>query len=595
MFTVRILPKQGELLSSFLLRFANANGTNLLTLLRKFKNSNLINPQKADFPLIDFAPLNAFDIKLLSKTTKISVENLLEMTFYFVLKKFCHSNELVQSRFLRGVIRDHLHYCPRCLNEKVPFIKTEWKVKGNDCCLHHQVRLINICNSCGNKIKLTQINEISNCPRCEESLGFDKYEEKANEEELRLQAFHSEIWKELCENNSYYLSPSEAAIKILFIFNEEHSELNMDVVQLKLSELGTNAKSFMQYARNTLGQNRTIHISFLINVLYKNKISLSHLFEMKIPNGFRKAIIPTKKNESKKAVCLSPWCNSYMKNEFLVRTGTKSKKRINGEKLLGYLACLECGCRFANNEIGEFKAIDFFVQGYTVLSSNDFEEISFAELGRRTGFDIGTCRRITIYFQVRGLYKSSSDIAGIIDKSLLDEFIHAVNINVNLDAIAKWECWVSNSHFLLHRYHPEVMKVLILHKRPAMERRIDRDRIREEMVEICEELCNSDQDLTVGIVSERLKVTQNTLRKWGFNEYIYSMKAKQQKENVTKLLPTWYSLIEEFFNSRGGEKVLSEEVYAYIKVSQSFLRKVAPEVNRYINEIRIRYNKGLNT
>ncbi|MNI61820.1 hypothetical protein D3C73_1171090 [compost metagenome] len=198
-----------------------------------------------------------------------------------------------------------------------------------------------------------------------------------------------------------------------------------------------------------------------------------------------------------------------------------------------------------------------------------------------------------MYFQVRGLYKSSSEMAGIIDSSLLDKFSNAINSNLDLETIAKWECWLSNSHFLIHRYHAEVMKELILHKRPAMERRIDRDRIREEMVEICEELCNSGQAITIGVVSEKLKITQNTLRKWGFNEFIYSMKAKQHNENVKKLLPNWYSLIDEFFNSKYGEKVLSEEVYAYIKVNQAYLRKVAPEVNRYIYEIRSRYNSEI--
>ncbi|CAN7734531.1 TniQ family protein [Paenibacillus sp. LjRoot153] len=599
MFTVRLLPKPGELLSSFLLRFAKANGTSLLTLWRKTKNSELVNSNKVDLLLIDFAPLNAFDIKLLSKATKIAVENLLEMSFHFALKKFCHSNELVRSRFLKGVIRVHLHYCPQCLNEKVPFIKKEWKVEGNDYCLNHHLRLINVCNICGNKIKLTQINEISNCPLCEASLGFDMHEEIISEEEHRIQSFHSEIWKELCENNNDYLTPSETATKLLYILNEKQTELNMSIVQPKLHELGTNAKTFMQYVRNTRrGQNRTLHINLLINVFYRNKIPLRYLFEMKIPNGFRKAIIPIKKNEFKNAICLSPWCNSYMKNELLVRSGTVSKKRKNGEILRGYSACLACGCRFAYDEEGELQAIDFFAQGYEVLNLINFEEVSSAELVRRTGLSISTWRRIIIYFQVRGLYLSNSDIAGIIDNFLLDKFTNAINCNVDLNTIAKWECWKSKLHFLFHRYHPEIMKKLILHKRPAMERRIDRDGIRGEIVQICEELFKSGQVITIGVVSEKLKVRKSTLSKWGLNDYIHSMKAKQHKENVTKLLPNWYSLIDEFFNLHNGEKVLTEEVYAYIKLSQSYIRRVAPEVNRYINEMRLRYNSekhNLNT
>ncbi|KQX67239.1 TniQ family protein [Paenibacillus sp. Root444D2] len=593
MFSVRLQPKLGESLSSFLLRFAKANGTSLLTLWKKVKNNDFVNPQKADIPLIDFAPLNSIYIQTLSQITNVACEKLLGMTFYFVLKKFSHSNELVHSRFLRGVIREYLHYCPQCLNEKKPYLRIEWKVDGINCCTRHHIRLLDSCKSCGNQIKLSAVEEISICPICYSSFGSDKYDDKVTEEDLDKQEWLLKTWRELFTNNNKHLSPSEVAIKLLFIMNGKQPNYNIDVIEQKFDKLGVQASSLMQYARKTLSQTRSVHIHLLLKILYINKLDLTTFFEIEIPSDFRNSIIPNKINKLENAICLSPWCKSYMKNDSIVKTGTSSKKRKSGEKLLNHIACLDCGCRFAYKETGELQEKDYFVQGYNILTGIQSDEFSLAELSRRTGLHISVSRRIVAYFQVRGVFKNNSDNKEVVDNTLLYEFKDSITNDVDLETIEKWECWVSTTQYLLHRYHPAVMKELILHKWPVPERRIDRGKIQDEMLSICNELINSEQSITIGIVSEKLRVTPNTLRKWGLEKYIHEMKNIQQTVKINKLKSIWHSLIDNFFNSRVGQRVLSEDVYDYIKASPPYIRKVAPELTAYINQLRVNHNMEL--
>src|SRR5690606_20389952 len=109
----------GETLSSFLYRLSRSNGIPMLQLWNTIKDQYTAHyAQWNDINIIDFAPINTINIKKLSEYLDLETEILLNCTFYNVLCLFCGNSEIERSRFLSGILRKKLHYCPDCFKEK---------------------------------------------------------------------------------------------------------------------------------------------------------------------------------------------------------------------------------------------------------------------------------------------------------------------------------------------------------------------------------------------------------------------------------------------------------------------------------------------
>lgn len=89
-------------MSSYIMRNSMKNGIDILTLWNHIKLTYFGMAQKSDIHLIDFTPHTVINLDLLSKLTDLTVDELLNMTFYNTLYKFNHSDKMYTSRILRG-------------------------------------------------------------------------------------------------------------------------------------------------------------------------------------------------------------------------------------------------------------------------------------------------------------------------------------------------------------------------------------------------------------------------------------------------------------------------------------------------------------
>src|SRR5690606_29083881 len=115
-------------------------------------------------------PNTVIDMVKLGEMIHIKEEDLLSLSFYFVIKTFRSNEDVERSRFISGMIRDHLCYCYECLQEKL-YYQIFWKIKDLNVCIKHNVLLADKCGTCNKLIKWENLTDINLCPGCGYSLS----------------------------------------------------------------------------------------------------------------------------------------------------------------------------------------------------------------------------------------------------------------------------------------------------------------------------------------------------------------------------------------------------------------------------------------
>jgi len=368
MYTVRIKPLPQESLFSFMTRCAIENGTTLLTTWNDVKRGNTFYSQRADVHLIDFSPNSTILISALSDATEVSCDRLLQMTFHNLLKTFCDSNELSESRILRGMIRENFYYCPLCLNNNA-YIRLKWKVVGMNYCVQHQQPLNRVCSYCEKAIRFIDVRFIGECPYCGEDLqkseSVNKYEQPSI---LNDQVLVEKIWNQLFTSTDKFLTVINVATRLLYLLNECNELYNKEIVLQNANALGIHMLYMLQMARGTLSGKRTVHVSTIIKILLATNYDFHAFQNMMIPNNFILSIKQSNTDLPHGLSCISPWCKSYQKIGSLIKTGTKTKVYSDGTKLNNHVACVDCGCHFAMNEKGELVEKEYFIRGYYAIN-----------------------------------------------------------------------------------------------------------------------------------------------------------------------------------------------------------------------------------
>lgn len=114
---------------------------------------------------------------------------------------------------------------------------------------------------------------------------------------------------------------------------------------------------------------------------------------------------------------------------------------------------------------------------------------------------------------------------------------------------------------------------------------------------LCRSIAREDKPITIGEVSRRMGISENTLRKWKLNVLINKHKVKQCELIVQNQVLQWERKIEEFMRLGKGD-ILSKEIYDYLGVKPSYIRHRAPELisrlqelRQYVRESQRRFNK----
>jgi hypothetical protein len=303
--TVKFKPQKGESLLSYLIRLAAKNRIPFLTFMNMFKINQDYYIQKSNVDLLCFYPNTLLDIDALIGVTKASAEEIAACSFHFILKQFSEGKNMGKIRLLSGYVRNKLFFCPDCLIEK-PYHRLLWKSDNVTVCLKHNRYLSSCCSHCKREMYYKDIVSILFCPHCSGTLqSLKPAVSLVAEVEHEKQSWIQEQWNFLMEDG-VKVEIREVCIRLLYLLNGERSgQLYREGIQEILNTPLELAK-LLQHARGTIPQTRTLHISFLFEVLYKVNSSFRYLFEVEVSRPFYDLITSNKSPSSNQLDVLIP-------------------------------------------------------------------------------------------------------------------------------------------------------------------------------------------------------------------------------------------------------------------------------------------------
>lgn len=590
-FTVRIKPFPGESLYSFIMRFARDNGISFLKFWDYVKQSGSHFVQMNDVGLLNFAPVNVIDPFKMASLINLSVEDIFKMSLYYAIKRFCGDGNVERARFFSGMLRDKLHYCPDCLHES-HYHRLLWSIEGINKCIFHDTDLINKCPNCNKEMKLKDLSELGTCPYCGYSLDKGKSILEMKDAGLPNQKWLYDAFNTLISTSNADIEPSQIAIRVLFILNRQKPTFNRDVVEEAISNKWV-LPTLLQHARESLSNKRTLHISFILSVLYQNNISMGEFLSIKVPGKFISSLRNKPVLKKDEVYCIAPWCKNYMKNGLLVKTGTSFKRKENGEIYKYYLICPECRCEYAFDGNNELKERTYFIKSYYMLNNFSKQDLGLKRLSQKTGLSQDMIRRCLSYFESRGMFVGECNRKSYnIDEMLLHEFIKAVKTGTNINEIKEWPVWESYYHFLFYRYHKDVaIEISMREYRMGISCEETTGGRQKFIRDTLKRMINDNVHITIKSICDEINVCPQTLRNWDCNPLIANAKSEQKEIRLNEIKNNLYKKVDEFFNKNCERIIVSEELYKYIGIKRNILWRSAPEITSYLSVTCREHNK----
>lgn len=333
-------------------------------------------PKLGPFSFVDMAHiagivaagLHLLDIDKLAKITRLESNVLLSASLYYLLHTFSQGTELERARFTAGMLRETLHYCPECLRNK-NYHRLLWRVNGIQTCITHRILLENKCPLCKKGIKYQDVNTLNKCPYCDVDLSISLNSPSKGGCDWNQQIWLYQSWNQLLNSKVDKISPQTLALRLLYLMNKRQVIFDKERVSIELQG-ASKLPGLLQLARDSLKQKRTLHISFILNVLRENHFEINDLLGLELPHEFIDSVLTPSRLKKDVVACKAPWCVNFGVEGALLQTGTSFKRKKNGSVFSYYLACIKCGCEYAFNSENKIEERTYFIKGYNLMKSN---------------------------------------------------------------------------------------------------------------------------------------------------------------------------------------------------------------------------------
>ncbi|ASJ56829.1 hypothetical protein BP422_26900 [Brevibacillus formosus] len=566
LLTVRLSPYADESLSSYLRRLTKANEINLLSFWNYLNTGKDVYAQYEEITRLDFCPSNILNIDKLAKVTRLKSNVLLSGYLYYLLNTFSMGTEVERSRFTSGMLRETLYFCPECLKDK-KYHRLHWRINGIDTCITHRNRLQDKCPQCKKGIQYQDVKTLDKCPYCDIDLSISLNSSSKNDCDWEQQLWLYHSWNRLLNAKEHRISPQSLALRVLYLMNKRQATFDKERVK-SMMQGASKLPGLLQLARDSLKQKRTLHISYVFNVLRENQFGIDDLLGLEMPRAFIDSVLMPSRLKKDTVACKAPWCAKFGVEGVLIQTGTSLKRKMNGEIQSYYLACLKCGCEYSFNAENKFEERTNFIKGYNLIKSNMSERDSIYSISQKTGLSLDQVKRCTAYFYTRGFKFLELDVSFQTDPLKLDLLIEAMKKNIPIRNIRNWDCWGSYMHFLVHRFHPSVMEQHLLQTR-SLPKRINYNRNLDEIKKVVDELYVLDKTITIDAVAEQMGVSVNTIRNWGGCPYIRKMKKNQHEKRLLKEKESIHDFVEAYFHGRMGTNVNANLIIDHLAAYRS--------------------------
>lgn len=578
-FTIRSKLAKCESLSCYLTRAAGTNGRDIVGLLEMVKRNEDYLLHTGDLKRMDFFPASMLNIDKLCEMTGLTRVDVNRSSFTNLIRTFTDSENGEQSKVLKGMLREDLHYCPECI-ENTNSISLHWKLKGVDVCTEHNKQLMNKCGHCHCSVLYQDIRVVNRCPYCSGYLSKVKdSREIIDQSNVKQQAWLIENWKQLIEYTGRSFTPSEIAIKMVYILNGQQEKYNKELI--RKSRYSGCLEYLIQCARGTLSKKCAVHVTSLFSVLYAANSHVRGFFELNVPEGFIYSLHEKSIGEiAAGTACIAPWCERYGARGELVSTGIFQTKK-SGKSLSYCMVCPFCGCEYALDEDNHLVERSYFIKAYDILSNRNISKLTWPERIKVMGLKRGRIQRVLAYFQIHDVLELDGIIKPDINEKLLEKFVQELDKGIDLVEIRFWKEWVNYDQFLVHRYHPLVVQALF--KSYTKPKTQDSDPIfRANINNTCMELLECDTAINLPAVAKAWGTSATTIRNKGCSDLVELYRTKQFEMKRGKVSMKIEQKVTRYLEEHEGKKVSMKELYAVTHTNYASLRRYAPQLIKQI-------------
>lgn len=613
--TIRQTPKEGESLSSYLVRTARANSVSYLDIRRYARpeetNKKYVSSTSCFMNQVDWQP-QSFNVQKMGNVLGLDIVTIECMTFTPVMEKYSSNwkqdTKRVSLSLCKEIVRDRRKLCPECVSE-LGYFKLIWQVREISLCEKHLTPLISKCKHCRKKINYVfeEMGDLE-CPHCKMPLKNECDENEEIDYNNELEKY--KIWKFLL-STTLEIAPykdfnfeQSLACSLLY-----HSQIKDRWKGFKaISFLGRDtAKGLATLIRNpksTTAKKTKINLQQILKLTRKSGIGLEKLYEFKIPDQYVNSILlihsKDDNNEDFCGPCLAPWCESYQSNQTikeLYNTSVGKKMMKNNVLYKKLFGCTKCFMRYGRDKNGEWTEIDgkinlmwnkikpYTEQGLTrsvILKKVGIHDV-FLDVYIGYMIQHKLIDEDTIGFVEPVVYPKN--LVGLFKKMKIRNFSNTCTVPYYLSILKKCKHTLGEDRITLFYYAADkkLNYTLLFENWDSTIGKSEKVELLTSKIEYVIESLTCEDEITIDKVASLAGCSKNTIISRCLSKIIKEKNKKHKQFMLTKEK----SHLEKMYHSYKENILLNNELL-YVQRTLTYLKRSHQYLKRYHGELLVR-------
>ncbi|RAV19104.1 TniQ family protein [Paenibacillus contaminans] len=601
-YAVRPKIEEGEALTSYLFRLAEANGTSFLGIIHTINTQDYLKIYSKRYYHLDLIPYRQVDVSLLESLLCMSYDELLSHTYYPAVAKI-YDNPLdeiddISFRLSLLIETKKRKFCRKCLLGNRGY-KLIWQIKDIEICKIHNIPIESVCRNCGKIQPFTREQMmIPSCVFCTYTLSFGHEDcvVKEVQQEFSIQLKIYEVWERLLRSKGAISSRIDdfnlqqtLALKMLYLSQSQESKYRMSRIKYL-------TKREIKFLRRLIrGEDSKYHsiIGILIHFFLKSNYSIEEFQKVDVSQEFIQSMLGDQQ-KTERGPCFTPWCQykGTTTNMFEYTHYKKANVTHHTSSI-----CTSCFVSYGyDRKTGEWGEI-----GNTInLVSNIILPLLEAGISRKkmgqmlADISINKINNIIGYMYNQNLiqkdYKFLSNLKLQIEEGLVNKFKilrkHVGGFRYKMLPIANKLFGWSTLEFYIYYYSSEVQMYLIHNERKKeKEPRVHKD-LDQKLVEYQEICMQKKRTFSSKDFNESYGVSRGVLGYYNLFDEVAAAREKQKEQLKSEEIQLYWSKAREY-----TEKMLNEEqpfncksVYTLIGRRRKWLKENCPDLARWIHQ-----------
>ncbi|MNW33028.1 hypothetical protein D3C74_99830 [compost metagenome] len=601
-YAVRPKIEEGEALTSYLFRLAEANATSFIRTLHTINTQENFKIHSRRYYHLDLLPQRQVDVPLLGSLLCMSHGELLSHTYYPAVEKIFDNplDEIDDISFQLSLLVEtkERKFCRKCLLENKGY-QLVWQTKDIEICKIHRIPIESVCKKC-NKIQpftRDQMREAT-CVFCTHPLSFGHEDSgvKREQEELTIQLKIYEVWERLLRSrepishkiDNFNLQQT-LALKTLYLSQSQESKYRMSRIKYL-------TKGEIKFLRRLIrGEDSKYHsiIGILIRFFLKSNYSIDEFQKVDVSQAFIQSMLEDQQ-KTERGPCFTPWCR-YKGTTTAMFEYTQYKKASETHHTSSI--CTSCFVSYGyERKTGEWGEIGNTINLVSNIILPLLEVgVSRNQMGQMlTEISIHKINIIIGYMYNQNLipkdYKFLSNLKLQTEEGLVNKFKilrkHVGGFRYKMVTIANKLFGWSALEFYMYYYKSEVQMYLIHNERkeekePRVHKDLDKKLV--EYQEICklEKKTFSSKDFY-----ESYGVSHGVLDYYNLFDEVAAAREKQNEQLKSDEIQFYWSKAREYTEKKlnEGQPFNCESVYAAIGKRRKWLKENCPNFAEWIHQ-----------